>query len=155
LATDPSTNLEVISLGIIRSLPRLESWLDEHAASWIPLSEPEYKALVRRWSNLFGPLIRSDVFVRKGSHAFEFVESRLPASIILFSGVEIPALANQGGLGASAYRAVGLRALDRELANQLELVAVSVDLTWCCVFSHEAGSFVSEQLYERDVIDNS
>ena len=62
---------------------------------------------------------------------------------------------NAGGLGASAYRAVGLRGLSRELANQLELVATSVDFCWCCVFSHEAGSFVCEQMYQRESGDNS
>ena len=45
-------------------------------------------------------------------------------------------------------------ALSSELANRLELIAVSVDFTWCCVFSHEAGSWVWEQLFERESGDN-
>jgi hypothetical protein len=138
-------------LGIVRRLPKLETWLNDHATSWHSLSDRDYKTLVKLWTTDFGHLIEAGVFVHQGSRAVEFLASRLPGDVILFSGVLIPRLANRGGLVASAYRAVELRALDRELANDLELVAASVDMTWCCVFSHEAGSFVSEQVYERDV----
>jgi len=47
------------------------------------------------------------------------------------------------------YQAVGLRSLRRELANRLELVAVASDLSWSCVFSHEAGAWVWECFYEQ------
>jgi hypothetical protein len=54
-----------------------------------------------------------------------------------------------GGRGPAAYRATDLRCIPRDLANRMELIVVSDDLAWTCVFSHEAGAFVWEQLYER------
>ncbi len=140
-------------MGIVRTLPELESWLDDHAAAWVPLPDREYKALVGRWSGLFGPLIDPRRPAAVGSRALSSLKSRLPCDIFLFSGLRIERLSNAGGRGAAAYQAVGLGDLDTELANSLELVAVSVDLSWCCVFSHEAGSWVSEQLYGREQSD--
>jgi hypothetical protein len=76
-------------------------------------------------------------------------QARLPCDAVLFNGVRVPRLANQGGgKRPSAYRAFRLRSIDRKLANRLELIAAPVDLSWCCVFSHEAGSFVWEQLFD-------
>ncbi len=139
-----------MALGIVRTLPGLEAWLDGHADSWAPLPDRDYKTLVRRWSSLFGPLIDADLAVFKGVRAILSLESRLPGDVFLFSGVEVPQLMNTGGLGASAYRALGLRALSSELANQLELIALSGNSSWCCVFSHEARSWVWEQMYQRE-----
>jgi hypothetical protein len=141
-------------LGIVRTLPGLDAWLDDHAEAWAPLPDRDYKALVGRWSSLFRPLIGADLAVFRGSRALSSLESRLPGDVFLFSGVQVLGLLNTGGLGAAAYRAVGLRALNSELANRLELIAVSVDFSWCCVFSHEAGSWVWEQMYERESGDN-
>lgn len=147
-------DFEVMALGIVRILPRLEAWLDDYADSWAPLADRDYKTLVRRWSSLFGSLIDADAAAFRGSRAISSLESRLPGEVFLFSGVQVPGLSNTGGLGAAAYRAVGLRALSSDLANSLELIAVAVDFSWCCVFSHEAGSWVWEQMYEREACDN-
>jgi hypothetical protein len=139
-----------MALGIVRTLPGLEAWLDKYADSWAPLPDRDYKTLIKHWSSLFGSLIDADLAVFTGNRAILSLESRLPGDVFLFSGVEVPQLMNTGGRGAAAYRALGLRALSRELANQLELVATSADSSWCCVFSHEAGSFVWEQMYQRE-----
>jgi hypothetical protein len=134
-------------VGLIRALVILEDWLDGHAVSWLLLSDREYAVLVRDWSIVFGPLIGANASSRRGHRAFEEFHARLPCDAVLFSGVDVPRLANMGGRGASAYRAVQLRSLERALANNLELIVASVDLSWCCVFSHEAGSFVWEELF--------
>jgi hypothetical protein len=130
------------------TLPKLEAWLVDHADSWFLLPDQEYTALVDQWSALFHPLIEAGNVAHKGHQAMMVLETSLPCDTVLFNGVQIPRLENMGGGGRAAYRAVGLRALDRDLANQLELVAVAVDFSWCCVFSHEAGAYVWEQLYE-------
>lgn len=139
-------------MGIVRTLPELESWLDDHADDWAPLHDREYKAVVGRWSGLFGPLIEAGSSAGD-SRATAALKSRLPCDVFLFSGLRVERLLNTGGRGAAAYEAVGLCDLDTELANILELVAVSVDFSWCCVFSHEAGSWVWERLYEREQVD--
>ena len=140
-------------MGIVRTLPELESWLDDHTTSWVPLHDREYKALVGQWSDLFGPLIEARSPASGGSRATAALKSRLPCDVFLFSGLRVEQLMNTGGSGATAYQAVGLGDLDTDLANRLELVAVSVDFSWCCVFTHEAGSWVWEQLYEREQAD--
>ena len=135
-------------MGRVRSMPELEAWLDDHADSWLLIPDREYTTLVHQWSALFQPLIEADNVAHKGHRAMMVLESRLPRDLVLFSGVRIPRLANLGGHGRAAYRAIGLQLLERDRANRLELIAVALDFTWCCVFSHEAGAFVWEQLYE-------
>jgi hypothetical protein len=128
--------------------PQLEAWLADHVDSWFMLAKHEYPALVDRWSALFWPMIAAGNVTHHGHRAIMVLESRLPCDIFLFNGVQIPQVMNLGGRGRAAYRAVGLCALDRKLANQLELIAAPVDLSWCCVFTHEAGGYGWEQLYE-------
>jgi hypothetical protein len=135
-------------MGRVWNLPQLESWLIEHADSWFLLPHDEYASLIDQWSALFQPLIRAGNVAHKGHQAIMVVESSLPCDTFLFNGVQIPQVANLGGRGRAAYRALGLRALDRDLANRLELVAVAVNFSWCCVFAHEAGAFAWEQLYQ-------
>jgi hypothetical protein len=136
-------------MGIVRVLPDVEDWLAAEADSWSPISDRDYVALVRRWRISFLPLIASGTPSFQGNRAMQVLAERLPADVWLFSGVRVPKLANTGGRGAAGYQAVGLRSLRRELANRLELVAVASELSWSCVFSHEAGAWVWECLYER------
>jgi hypothetical protein len=136
-------------MGIVRVLPDVEDWLGAEAESWSPISDREYVALVRRWRDGFLPLIGAATPSFQGNRAMQAITERLPADVGLFSGVQVPELANTGGRGAAGYQAVGLRSIRRELANELELVAVAGDLSWSCVFSHEAGAWVWECLYER------
>ncbi len=134
-------------MGIVRVLPDVEDWLTAEAESWTFLSDRDYIDLIRRWRVEFLPLIAFGPSFR-GERALQIVAERLPADVYLFSGVEVPELANTGGRWAAGYRAVGLRSLWRKLANQRELVIAAGDLSWSCVFSHEAGAWVWECLYE-------
>ena len=135
-------------MGIVRVLPEVEDWLDAEAESWSLLSDRDYVALVRRWREGFSPLIAAGTPSFQGNRAMQVIAERLPADVLLFSGVRVTELANTGGRGASGYRAVGLRSVRREVANRAELVAVAADLSWSCVFSHEAGAWMWECLYE-------
>jgi hypothetical protein len=81
------------------------------------------------------------------------LEARLPAGVHVLSGLPVPQQLNTGGRGPAAYRVAGLRIVPRELANQLELIIVSDDFAWTCIFSHEAEVWVDEQLYECDPND--
>jgi hypothetical protein len=137
-------------VGFVQALCSLEDWLDGQAASWHQLSDSEYTALVRRWSSLFDALIEAGASSRRGNRAFEELRARLPCDAVLFSGVRIPRLANMGGRGPSAYRAIELRSVDRMLVNDLELIVAPIDLAWCCIFSHEAGSLAWEELFDLD-----
>src|SRR5262245_20513778 len=122
-------------MGIVRALPDVEDWLSAEAESLSLISDRDYVALVRRWREGFVPLIAAATPSSQGNRAMQAIAERLPADVWLFSGVQVPELANTGGRGAMGYQAVGLRSLRRELANRLELVAVASDLSWSCVFS--------------------
>jgi hypothetical protein len=135
-------------MGKFQKLPQLECWLDIHAASWFLVPDHDCTALVDQWSAVFWPLIEADNITYHGHRAIMVLESRLPCDVFAFNGVKIPRLINLGGGGRAAYRVTGLRSLDRDLANRLELVMTPVDLSWCCVFTHEAGAFGWEHLYE-------
>jgi hypothetical protein len=137
-------------MGKVWNAHQLEAWLTDHADSWCMLAQHDYSALVNRWSALFWPLIAASNVTHHGHRAIMVLESRLPCEIFLFNGVQIPQVMNLGGRSRAAYRAVGLLDLNRKLANQLELIAVPIDLSWCCVFTHEAGGYGWEQLYEPD-----
>jgi hypothetical protein len=136
-------------MGIVRVLPDVEDRLDADAESWSALPDREYVALVRRWHDGFLPLIAAVAPSSQGDRAMQALADRLPADVWLFSGVQVPELENAGGRGAAGYRAAGLRSMRRGLANRLELVAVAADHSWSCMFSHEAGYHVWEELYER------
>jgi hypothetical protein len=133
---------------IVRELPELEDWLSGQAESWSAICDHDYAALVRRWRGLFLPLVASAARTAQGARAMQALAKRLPADVWLFSGVAVPQVANLGGVGAAGYRAAGLKSLHRELANRLELIVAADDLSWTCVFSHEAGAFTWECLYE-------
>ena len=137
-------------MSIVQVHPSLEDWLEAGAASWSALSDREYKTLVRRWSTTFLPLVAANAAWLQGDRAIMALESRLPSDVFVFSGFKVPQLANTGGRGAAGYLARGLRNLRRELANQMEVIVASDDLAWSCVFSHEAGAWVWECLYECD-----
>jgi hypothetical protein len=135
-------------MGILRAIPEIEAWLDTDATSWSVVSEPEYKALVRRWSKTFAPFVATDAKCINGGRAMVLLQARLPANVIVMSGVPVPKLCNTGGQGPAAFRAQGLLRVDRDWANRMELILASDDFSWALVFSHEAGAFVWEHLYD-------
>jgi hypothetical protein len=137
-------------MGIMRVLPAAEEWLEAETESWSPISDQDYVALVCQWRGDFLPLIAAGTYSFQGERAMQAIVERLPADVWVFSGVQVPELANTGGLGATGYQVVGLRKIQRELANRLELIITARDLSWSCVFSHEAGAIVWESLYERE-----
>jgi len=53
-------------MGILRAIPEIDAWLDKDATSWSVVSELEYKALVRRWSETFAPLVAAHAKCTKG-----------------------------------------------------------------------------------------
>jgi hypothetical protein len=134
-------------LAIVRSVEEIEDWLDAEAAAWSPISDPEYKAIRRGWQEHFGVLAASVPGWLHGHRALAWLREQLPADVLLFNGVLIPRLANMGGGPTTGYQARGLRHIRRNLANQYELIVVSADFSWTCVFSHEAESLVWEELY--------
>lgn len=135
-------------MGILRAIPEIEAWLDAVATSWSVVSESEYKALVRRWSETYAPLVVADAKCTKGGRAMVSLQARLPANVIVISGLPVPELCNTGGRGPAAFRAQGLMRVDRDWANSMELILAADDFSWAFVFSHEAGAWVWEHLYD-------
>ena len=88
--------------------------------------------------------------VRKGNEHIPYIFHPVDVANegIYFSGLPVPELCNTGGLGPAAFRAQGLMRVDRDWANRMELILVSEDFLWALVFSHEAGAFVWEHLYD-------
>ena len=135
-------------MGLVQRLPEVESWLTREAASWESLSDAAYKGLVRDWHATYSSLVESGNSRARGGRALEAVQKRLPAEVVLFSGVSVPRVANLGGRGAAAYRADALAGLNLDVLRRQELLLAAVDLSWCCLFSHETGALVHEQFYE-------
>lgn len=139
---------------VIRADEQVEGWLGRDAASWRLLSDGEYRAATRAWREAFGWRVEARAGSRRGHDAIEELGARLPCDALLFNGVKVTSVANTGGGGwPTAYRAAGLRGLDRGLANHRELIVAAADLAWCCVFTHESGAFAWEALFERDPSD--
>src|SRR5438067_2078624 len=112
-------------MGIMRALPDVEDWLDAEAESWSPIPDRDYVALVRRWRQDFLPRIAAAPRRFQGDGAMQAIAERLPGDVWLFSGVQVPELANTGGPGATGYHAVGLRNVRRDLANGWELIVAA------------------------------
>jgi hypothetical protein len=136
-------------VGIVGSLPEVEAWLSEVADSWRPLSDPEYRYLVRDWKAKFSPLIEQSRFASSGDRALDALAAHLPADMVIFSGVHVPEVANLGGSCACAYSALALASLNHDLLRRNELITCAPDLLWSCLFSHETGGMFREQLYGR------
>jgi len=134
-------------LGIVRSLPEVESWLFNASESWRSLSDSQYRVLVGDWNAKFRRLIEHDEPTRTGNRALDAIAEHLPADVVLFSGIRVAEVANLGGSCACGYHAVRLRSLDHALLRRNELIACAPDLSWTCLFSHETGSMFHEQLY--------
>jgi hypothetical protein len=135
-------------MGLIRASYALEDCLRDHAAHWQSLRDSEYAELVQKWRSVFNPIIEAAAALRRRDRAMKELQARLPCDAVRFNGVYVPRLAIFGQRRPSGYRACGLRSLDRKLANRLDLIVAPVDLSWCCVLSHEAYSFVSEELFD-------
>lgn len=69
--------------------------------------------------------------------------------MVLFSGVNVPEVANLGGSCACAYSARALTSLNHGLLRRNELITCAPDLSWSCLYSHETGSMFHEKLYGR------
>lgn len=135
-------------MGIARSLPELEESVAGWSSACDLLTAEDYKEVVARWKAAFKSLIETRSRRLSGSRALDSIESRLPQTVFLFSGVSIPEVANLGGRGPVGYRAIDLTRLDFGLARELELVLVSEDFSWSCLFSHETGSMFHEEFCE-------
>ena len=134
-------------MSLVQQLPELEAWMAPHAISWEILSDTEYKLLVNAWASAFRPVVQSGGRYLSGNRAIRALQSRLPCSVAIFSGLKIAAAANMGGRGPSGYNVQGLSAIDAMMARELELVVVSDSLVWSYSFSHEEGY---EKFYEAD-----
>jgi hypothetical protein len=134
-------------MGFLRTIPAIKNWLDESAESWTSLSDPEYAALVRRWRDAFLERTHNSSTSLQGAKAMAFLDARLPADLLVISGLRIDSLCNAGGCGPAGYQARGVRSVPRDFANEMELIIVSADFSWSCVYSHEADAFFRETLY--------
>jgi len=131
-----------------RQLPNVEAWLDESGDGWSFLSDAEYKEQATRLRSVFQPLVEDERSWRCGHRAVAWLPDQLPAPLLLLSGIPVPRLAGEGGGGPASYL-VSLQTLDLDVVRAAELIVISQDYRWCCVFTHESGSLVHEELFAR------
>ncbi len=123
-------------MAIVTPSPALEEWLAGAGDTWDAVSDRAYRDLVARWQRAFGLELDRGAGVQ-GPAALHQFEALLPATVFLFNGVSVPRAATSISRHPHAYRAVGLRRLDRPLANDLDLVLVNEEFSFCCVCTHE------------------
>jgi hypothetical protein len=114
----------------------LEKWLTNAADTWEPIADPAYRELLVKWQAAFGADLGRGAGIQ-GPGALQEFEALLPAAVVLFNGVTVARAATSAARHPHAYRAARLRRLDRALANELDLVLVSKDFSFCCICTHE------------------
>lgn len=136
-------------MSITRPQPEFEAWLNEQAADWQILDDLSYKRLVNEFRELYQHTPNPSR-VRKGDKAVAELTSRLNEGAYVFGGFSIPEMANTGSSGPCAYKIIRLSGLPRDILNRLELIVLSINKSWCCLFSHECGTLVHEEFRELE-----
>lgn len=110
---------------------------------------PISNTLAATWESRYRTYIERQPRCVTGERAVYALAQRLPANLVILSGIKVPQHANLGGNGRAAFRAEALRRVDRDLANTLELIVSAADFSWSCVFTHEGGGgYAYETLYD-------
>ena len=135
---------------IVSSNAELERWLDSASSSWSRLGDADYKRIASNWKRAFWHVIEIGGQSSTGTEALDQLATLLPATVFVFNGFKVPVLANAGGRGTGihAYDVQSLSHIDRSLANSEELILVDAEMSYSCIFTHEAGALAHEHLYE-------
>ncbi len=137
-------------MGFVREHRDVETWLTASAASWIPLTDADFRAIVSRWEDAFeielsGPHSK---FILHGRNALLAMERELPADVYVFNLPGYPHLpASTDALERQyGYLAKQLLRIDVRIANYADAIVTEATLRFTCLYTHEAG-VLAEPMY--------
>lgn len=134
-------------MGFTVRLAELEAFLDDHARAWQCATDVEWRRVAAQWEQVFrGPVERQEQH-QAGVRACEHFASRLPADVLILSGLAIPEVGNVACQGAALYRVAGLVELDLQLAGRCEVVVIGAEFDWCLLTSHETALAAAHELF--------
>lgn len=131
------------------SVAEVQDWLDERGASWRSLRKPELLRFFARWREAFEPLFHARKPTAVDVDAPQRLREHLPADVMLFwmRGYEFtPA---DSAHPDYALEVEALAGIDRELFNAHETIVADLDLTFTCMFTHEAGELAEIRYWNR------
>ena len=132
------------------SVGELQDWLDEQGVAWRSLRKPELLKFFEKWRSAFEPRFRTGKPDAVDGEAVRRVRERLPADTALFwlRGYEFTP--SDSAHPSYALEVEDLAAVDMELFNRHETIVAALDLSFCCMFTHEAGDLASIQYWTRN-----
>lgn len=131
------------------SVEELQDWLDEHGMVWRSLRKPELLKFFVKWRTAFEPLFRSRKPDAFDAEAVRRAREHLPADAMLFWIRGYPFTPSDSAHSAYALEVEDLTAVDVEVFNRHETIVAALDLSFCCMFTHEAGSLSYIQYWRR------
>jgi hypothetical protein len=132
------------------SVGELQDWLDEHGMAWRSLRKPELLKFFAKWHSAFEPLFRTRKPDAVDWEAVRRVRERLPVDAMLFwlRGYEFTP--SDSAHPSYALAVEGLAAVDPDVFNRHETIVAAQDLSFCCMFTHEAGELAAIQYWKRE-----
>lgn len=137
------------------SVEPLQDWLDERGLAWRSLRKPEILKFFAKWREAFEPHFQSRRPDAVDVEAVHRTREHLPADVMLFwlRGYEFTP--SDSAHPSYALEVEDLSEIDPALFNRHETIVANLDLTFCCMFTHEAGSLADIQYWNAGELSSS
>lgn len=132
------------------SVGELQGWLDDQGLAWRELRKPEFLKFFARWREAFEPLFATGRPAATDADAARVLRERLPADAMLFWIRGYRYTPSDSAHPFYALEVEDLSLVDQDLFNRHETVVTDLDLSFCCMFTHEAGSLAEIQFWQRE-----
>lgn len=132
------------------SVGEVQSWLDGQGVAWRELRKPEFLKFFARWREAFEPLFEKGRPAAIGADAVRAFRERLPVDAMLFWIRGYRYTPADSAHPFYALEVEDLSQVDQALFNRHETVIADLDLSFCCMFTHEAGSLAEIQFWRRE-----
>ena len=121
------------------SVGELQDWLDERGVYWRSLRKPEFLNVFAKWREAFEPLFKTRRPTAVDVEAIRRAREHLPVDAVVFWMRGYEFTPSDSAHPFYALEVEELPELDVELFNRHEAIVSDTSLTFCCMFTHEAG----------------
>lgn len=134
------------------SVGDLQDWLDEKGVYWRSLRKPEFLKFFATWREAFEPLFQSRRPTAADVEAIQRIREHLPADAILFWMRGYEFTPSDSAHPFYALEVEELPEIDPDLFNRHETIVADMSLTFCCMFTHEAGTLAEIHYWSNQAL---
>jgi hypothetical protein len=126
-------------MGFVRSVGKIEHWLDSASSQWRWGGDADYREIVARWRNRCEPLLVCRSQRVRGERAMLAVDQRLPDDVAVFSlpGYQYLPSSTSPTAPPYVYFVRQLLSVDREVVNCHDAIVVDMAFSYTCLYTHE------------------